>query len=159
MNQAQTTEAAASRELISFLIGTQEFCVDIMSVREIRGWTPATPLPHSPSYVRGVINLRGAVLSIVDLAARLGFPPTEPSARAVIIVAQIGGRSGRQVVGLLVDAVTGILTVTADTVQPTPDVASDMARSFVTGVLAIDGRMISLVTLDHVLPSVERQAA
>ena len=155
MSQAQKTEGAGPRELISFLIGTQEFCVDIMSVREIRGWTPATPLPHSPPFVRGVINLRGAVLSIVDLAARLGFPPTEPSARAVIIVAQVGG----QVVGLLVDAVTGILTVTADTVQPTPDVASDMARSFVTGVLAVEGRMISLITLDHVLPSVERQAA
>ena len=155
MNQAQKTEGAGSRELISFLIGTQEFCVDIMSVREIRGWTPATPLPHSPPFVRGVINLRGAILSIVDLAARLGFPPTEPSARAVIIVAQVGC----QVVGLLVDAVTGILTVTADTVQPTPDVASDMARSFVTGVLAVEGRMISLITLDHVLPSVERQAA
>lgn len=155
MNQAQKTDGAGSRELISFLIGTQEFCVDIMSVREIRGWTPATPLPHSPPFVRGVINLRGAVLSIVDLAARLGFPPTEPSARAVIIVAQVD----RHVVGLLVDAVTGILTVTADTVQPTPDVASDMARSFVTGVLAVEGRMISLITLDHVLPSVERQAA
>ncbi len=155
MKEAQKTDGAASRELISFLIGTQEFCVDIMSVREIRGWTPATPLPHSPGYVRGVINLRGAVLSIVDLAARLGFPPTEPSARAVIIVAQVG----QQVVGLLVDAVTGILTVTADTVQPTPDVASDMARSFVTGVLAVEGRMISLITLDHVLPAAERQAA
>ncbi len=155
MTEAHKTDGAASRELISFLIGTQEFCVDIMSVREIRGWTPATPLPHSPGYVRGVINLRGAVLSIVDLAARLGFPPTEPSARAVIIVAQVG----HQVVGLLVDAVTGILTVTGDTVQPTPDVASDMARSFVTGVLAVDGRMISLITLDHVLPAAERQAA
>ncbi len=155
MNEAQKSDGAASRELISFLIGTQEFCVDIMSVREIRGWTPATPLPHSPAYVRGVINLRGAVLSIVDLAARLGFPATEPSARAVIIVAQVG----QQVVGLLVDAVTGILTVTADTVQPTPDVASDMARSFVTGVLAVEGRMISLITLDHVLPAAERQAA
>ncbi len=155
MNVAQKTDGAASRELISFLIGTQEFCVDIMSVREIRGWTPATPLPHSPGYVRGVINLRGAVLSIVDLAARLGFPPTEPSARAVIIVAQVS----HQVVGLLVDAVTGILTVTSDTVQPTPDVASDMARSFVTGVLAVEGRMISLITLDHVLPAAERQAA
>ena len=85
----------------------------------------------------------------------MGFPPTEPSARAVIIVAQVG----RQVVGLLVDAVTGILTVTCDSVQPTPDVASDMARSFVTGVLAVEGRMISLITLDHVLPSVDREAA
>lgn len=155
METKAKSDATSPRELITFLIGSQEFCVDIMSVREIRGWTPATPLPHSPAFVRGVINLRGAVLSIVDLAARLGLPPTEPSARHVIIVAQVG----LQVVGLLVDAVSDILTVTGDTIQPTPDVASDLARSFVRGVLAIDGRMISLITLDHVLPSADREAA
>jgi purine-binding chemotaxis protein CheW len=148
-------ETTKPRELISFIIGKQEFCVDIMSVREIRGWSPATPLPHSPAFVRGVINLRGAVLSIVDLASRLGLPTSEPSARHVIIVAQVG----TQVAGLLVDAVTGILTVTAETIRPTPDVASEMARSFVKGVLAIDNRMITLITLDHVLPSQEQEAA
>ena len=93
-------------ELISFRIGAQEFCVDIMAVREIRGWTPATPLPQAPSYVRGVINLRGAVLPIVDLSARLGLGDTEPSVRNVIIVVRIGTR----LVGLLVDAVSEILT-------------------------------------------------
>lgn len=149
------TETTKPRELISFIIGKQEFCVDIMSVREIRGWSPATPLPHSPAFVRGVINLRGAVLSIVDLALRLGLPSSEPSARHVIIVAQVG----HQIAGLLVDAVTGILTVTAETIRPTPDVASEMARSFVKGVLAIDNRMITLITLDHVLPSQELEAA
>ncbi|MGD0633027.1 MAG: chemotaxis protein CheW [Beijerinckiaceae bacterium] len=148
-------ETTKPRELISFIIGKQEFCVDIMSVREIRGWSPATPLPHSPAFVRGVINLRGAVLSIVDLGSRLGLPTSEPSARHVIIVAQVGS----QIAGLLVDAVTGILTVTAETIRPTPDVASEMARSFVKGVLAIDNRMITLITLDHVLPSQEQEAA
>lgn len=87
MHDANTI--ADRRELISFRIGAQEFCVDIMAVREIRGWTPATPLPHSPAYVRGVINLRGAVLPIVDLAERLGLPPSTPTQRHVIIVAQV----------------------------------------------------------------------
>ena len=155
MEISAKVETTKPRELISFIIGKQEFCVDIMSVREIRGWSPATPLPHSPAFVRGVINLRGAVLSIVDLASRLGLPSSEPSARHVIIVAQVGS----QIAGLLVDAVTGILTVTAETIRPTPDVASEMARSFVKGVLAIDNRMITLITLDHVLPSLEREAA
>lgn len=145
----------ASRELISFRIAEQEFCVDIMSVREIRGWTPATALPHSPPFVRGVINLRGAVLSIVDLAARLGFGTTETSARHVIIVAQVG----RQLIGLLVDAVSDIITVDSDAIQPTPDVASEMARNFVRGVLAVDGRMISLIALENVLPHSDRVAA
>jgi len=145
-----------SRELVAFRIGAQEFCVDIMSVREIRGWTPATALPHSPKYVRGVINLRGAVLPIVDLAARLGLDSVDPTARHVIIVTQIG----RQIVGLLVDAVSDILTATDASIQPTPDVASDMAKTFVRGVLAIDGRMISLVALDDMLPATgQREAA
>ncbi|MGP0060108.1 MAG: chemotaxis protein CheW [Beijerinckiaceae bacterium] len=152
-------DTSRGRELIAFRIGRQEFCVDIMSVREIRGWTPATPLPQSPSYVRGVINLRGAVLPIVDLSARLGYPPAEATARHVIMVVQVGRQSHSQVVGLLVDAVSDILTVTDDVVQPTPDVASDMAKMFVRGVLAIEGRMISLIALDAVLPALDSEAA
>jgi purine-binding chemotaxis protein CheW len=107
------------RELISFRIGEQEFCVDIMAVREIRGWTPATPLPQSPSFINGVINLRGAVLPIMDLAARLGFATSVTSARSVIIVVKVGER----MIGLLVDAVSDILMITDDMVQVAPDVA------------------------------------
>ena len=66
-------DTAAARELISFQIGTQEFCVDITSVREIRGFTPATPVPHAPPHMRGVINLRGAVMPVIDLGRRLGM--------------------------------------------------------------------------------------
>ena len=141
-------QGAPARELISFRIGEQEFCVDIMEVREIRGWTPATPLPQAPSFVRGVINLRGAVLPIVDLGARLGLGAADPSARHVIIVAQVQN----QIVGLLVDAVSDILTVTDAMIQPTPDVASDLVRMFVRGLLAIDGRLVSFISLDRVLP-------
>ncbi|MGH6761726.1 MAG: chemotaxis protein CheW [Phyllobacterium sp.] len=155
MKNLNQNETHGNRELIAFRIGRQEFCVDIMSVREIRGWTPATELPQSPSYVRGVINLRGQVLPIVDLAARLGFPVPEPTVRHVIMVTQIG----TQVVGLLVDAVSDILTVTDEVIQQTPDVASDVAKTFVQGVIAIEDRMISLVALDQVLPSFEAVAA
>jgi len=144
-----------ARELISFRIGSQEFCVDIMAVREIRGWTQATQLPQSPAFVRGVINLRGAVLPVVDLASRLGFESSEATARHVIIVAQIGA----QVVGLLVDAVSDILTVTDEVIQPTPDVASDTAKTFVRGLMAIEGRMISLISLDNLLPDQHLEAA
>jgi purine-binding chemotaxis protein CheW len=155
INGLATSKAPDAHELIAFRIGAQEFCVDIMTVREIRGWTPATVLPQSPSFISGVINLRGAVLPIVDLAGRLGFPNAEPTARHVIIVAQIGN----QLAGLLVDAVSDILTVNEDTIQPTPDVASDLVRSFVRGLLPMDGRMISLISLDHVLPDAVLEAA
>lgn len=143
------------RELISFRVGEQEFCVDIMSVREIRGWTPASPMPHSPAYVRGVINLRGAVLPVIDLAARLGLGVADATDRHVIIVARIGNRT----VGLLVDAVSDILTVTDETIQPPPDVGCDMVKSTVKGLLAVDGRMISLISMDEVLPAGEAEAA
>jgi len=149
------TPAGLGRELISFRIGPQEFCVDIMSVREIRGWTPATALPQAPAFVRGVINLRGAVLPIVDLGARLGLGAADPTARHVIIVAQVGD----QVLGLLVDAVSDILTVTDDMIQPTPDVASELVRTFVRGLLAMDGRMVSFISLDRVLPDGELDIA
>jgi purine-binding chemotaxis protein CheW len=148
-------QASIVRELIAFRIGDQEFCVDIMAVREIRGWTPATPLPRAPGFMKGVINLRGAVLPIVDLGSRFGLTTSEPSARHVIMVAHIAGR----LVGLLVDAVSDIIQLTDEAVQPTPDVASDEVRTFVKGIFAIDGRMISLIDLDHILPEIEAEAA
>ncbi|WEX78006.1 chemotaxis protein CheW [Sinorhizobium numidicum] len=155
MSNAAKNLTTGARELIAFRVGNQEFCVNIMSVREIRGWAPATPMPHAPPFVLGVINLRGAVLPIVDLSARLGMTPAEPTVRHVIIVAQVKN----QVVGLLVDAVSDILTVSDEEIQPTPDILSDFEKSFARGVLAIGGRMICLIELDAVFPREEREAA
>jgi purine-binding chemotaxis protein CheW len=155
MDQIAKSVANGQRELISFRIGEQEFCIDVMSVREIRGWTPATPLPHAPSYVLGMINLRGAVLPIMDLSARLGMTPAVPDVRHVIIVTQIK----RHLVGLLVDGVSDILTIDENVIQPTPEVASDLQRNFARGILAIDQRMICLIELDTLFPEMESQAA
>ncbi|WP_438750212.1 chemotaxis protein CheW [Pararhizobium sp. O133] len=145
----------AGRELIAFRIGDQEFCVNVMSVREIRGWTKATPMPHAPKYVLGVINLRGVVLPIIDLSARLGMKPTEPTVRHVIIVTQVMDK----VVGLLVEAVSDILTINEEDIQPTPDMTSEFERTFARGVLAIDKRMICLIELEAVFPHSESEAA
>ena len=155
MSYAVKNLVEGARELIAFRIGDQEFCVNIMSVREIRGWTPATPLPHSPSYVLGVINLRGAVLPIINLSIRLGMKPVEPEARHVIIVAQVGAK----VVGLLVEAVSDILTVSDDNIQPTPEVTSDLEKQYARGILAIDKRMICLIELGALFPDAESEAA
>jgi len=148
MAEIGRTESAMKREMITFLVGAQEFCVDVMSVREIRVWMPVTPLVHAPSFVCGMLNLRGAVLPIIDFAARLGLPPTEPGSRHAILVVEIAN----QMVGLLVEGVSEILTIGQDMIQPTPDVASQMAKDFVSGIVAIDKRMISLISLDAILP-------
>ena len=95
------------------------------------------------------------MLPIVDLAVRFGLPPSGATARNVIIVVQIG----TQQVGLLVDEVSDILTATDDSIQPTPDLGSDTAKEFVRGLIAIDGRMICLISLDHVLPVADLEAA
>ncbi|WP_279480720.1 chemotaxis protein CheW [Aureimonas sp. SK2] len=147
MTEASTS--AENRELIAFTVAGQEFCVDVQTVREIRSYTAATAIPHAPPYVIGVVNLRGMVLPIVDLGDRLGFGRTAPNARSAIIVADIGG----DLVGLLVDSMSSIMTVRQDQLQPAPDVASSLAQSFVGAVLAIDDRMISLLSVQGVLPA------
>jgi purine-binding chemotaxis protein CheW len=154
MAEIKTTDAV-SHELIAFRVGAQEFCVNIMAVCEIRGWTEATVLPQAPKYVRGVINLRGAVLPIVDFAMRIGLASTEPTARHVVIVTQIN----HQQVGLLVDAVSDILTISDESIQPTPDIASELVKEFVQGLLPVDSRMISLISLANILQTEEVLAA
>jgi purine-binding chemotaxis protein CheW len=148
MIDSTKTDGPAAK-LVAFHIDRQEFCIDLMSVREIRSWTHATPLPQAPPFLRGVIDLRGSVLPIVDLAARLGFAPAEPSARHAIMVVQCGS----QVVGLLVEGVSDIFTVGEKEVQPTPDVASEATKQLVQGMIVMDGRMISRVVLDSIVPA------
>ncbi|AXV14411.1 chemotaxis protein CheW [Neorhizobium sp. SOG26] len=155
MSYAVKNLVQEGRELIAFRIGDQEFCVNIMSVREIRGWTPATPMPHAPAYMMGVINLRGAVLPIIDLSARLGMKEAEPTARHVIIVAQVKTK----IVGLLVEAVSDILTITDDNIQPVPEVSSELEKQYARGILAIDKRMICMIDLDALFAEKESEAA
>jgi len=142
-------------ELLSFHVGEQEYSVDIMSVREIRGWSKATPLPHAPSYVRGVINLRGTVLPIVDLASRLGLPSGEENARNVIIVVHING----QTLGLLVNAVSDILAIPQEDMQTPPELAADVSRTFIRSLTIYEGRMIRVLNLEAVMPNNEGMAA
>lgn len=155
MTELDIDALTTGNEYIAFRVGHQDICVDIMSVREIRGWTEETILPHAPSFVRGVINLRGTVLPIVDLAQRLGFDPTPASERHVIIVAQMD----EQIVGLLVEAVSEILTIDPAEIQETPEIVSDATRQFIHGTTTIDERLVSVMNVQNVLPIVVKKAA
>ncbi|MEO7641787.1 MAG: chemotaxis protein CheW [Ramlibacter sp.] len=154
MQDTANASKANARELIAFRVGEQEFCVDIMAVRELRGWTETTPLPQAPAYVRGVINLRGTVLPVIDMGVRIGLPACEASARHVIIVVCVGD----QLVGLLVDSVCDILNVAEEGLQPTPEVACETLHSFVSALVSIDDRMVGLLALDHLLPALAQAA-
>lgn len=142
-------------ELISFEIGDQFFCVDIRAVREIRGWTPATALPQTPSYLMGVINLRGAVIPVLDLRNRLGLGRTEPSSRHVIVVIQTEGL----VAGLLVDGVEETFQVAVDKLQPPPAIGSIATDQFVDAILPMEGRMLSRLVVGALLPGEIAKAA
>ena len=134
-----------SSQLITFQIGEQFLGVDIMAIREIRAWSPSTLLPHVPDYVRGVINLRGNVLPVIDLAARLGWGLTEPTGRHVIIVVRIA----EQLHGLIVDAVNDIVTVNDEAMQGPPSLSTDSASAFLKGLVAVEDRMVMVLSLDN----------
>jgi len=132
-----------ARQLITFRLGEQSFGLDIMAIREIRAWSPATRLPHVPPYVAGVVNLRGTVLPVIDLAARLGWEPANPTDRHVIIVAQVG----TQLRGLIVDAVSDIVTAQDEEMQPPPATGSDEVVPYLEGLLALEDRMVMVLDL------------
>lgn len=136
-----------TKQLITFQLGDQILGVDIMAIREIRAWSPATPLPNVPAHVRGVVNLRGVVLPVLDLRHRMGWGATDPTARHVIIVVQIG----EQLQGLIVDAVNDIVTIALDAMQPIPDMGDAPAANFLEGLATIDERMILVLSLDRLV--------
>jgi purine-binding chemotaxis protein CheW len=149
------TEIRVGQELIVVEIAGQRFAVDIMSVREIRGWSASTRLPHAPEHVLGMINLRGQVLPVIDFAARLGLGLSDANAASVVIVAEVEG----QLFGLLVDAVCDILTLQEGMLQPTPHVGSAAVQTFVRGVITTDSAIVTLLALEPVLPPMEGLAA
>ncbi|MBP1853259.1 chemotaxis protein CheW [Rhizobium halophytocola] len=140
MNVTQTE----SLEIIAFRLNDQSFCVKTRSIREIRGWAPVTPVPHSPREVLGVINLRGTVIPIIDLSVKLGMPSTEASERSAIIVTDVNDMT----LGLLVEGVSDILTVPAESLQPVPQSAGQSAK-YAEGILAHQGTMICFLKLEE----------
>ena len=155
MKHVSNASELPRRELLSFRLGEQEFCLDIMAVREIRGWTEATPLPRAPAYIRGMINLRGTVFPVVDMSVRFGLPVNDLASRKVIIVVWIDTK----LVGLLVDSVCDIIAVTDADLQPTSELAGEAIRSLVSAVLTVENRMLCLITLNNLVPELDEAAA
>jgi len=145
--RAAEDAATVPNQLISFAIGDDQYGVDIMSVREIKGWTAITPLPGQPEYVRGVLNLRGVIVPIVDLRCRFGQGLTSATPLHIVIVVQIAGR----VVGLLADRVLDIVSLDAAEIKPVPKVAQSQRANFLCGLVTSDDAMIALIDLPNLL--------
>jgi purine-binding chemotaxis protein CheW len=142
-------------QLISFAIGNDQFGVDIMAVREIKGWTDITPLPRQPDYVRGVLNLRGVIVPIVDLRCRFGQGLTQATPLHIVIIVQIGEKP----IGLLADRVLDIVSLDVTQIKPVPRVAQAHRLNFLSGLIATDDAMIALIDLSHLLSAQDDQDA
>lgn len=136
---------AHSHQFMTFTLGAEEYGIDIMVVREIKGWTDTTTIPNAPPHVRGVINLRGIVVPIFDLRARFGMGHTEPTKMHVVIIASTDSKT----VGLLVDTVSDIISVNEDSIRPVPDMGMANDDNFLDGLVTSGERMVTLVSLQR----------
>lgn len=134
-------------EYISFAIGNDQYGVEIMSVREIKGWSGITHLPKQPEYVRGVLNLRGVMVPIIDLRCRFDQGMTEATAMHIVIIVQIGAR----LVGLLADRVLDIVSIARSKIQPVPRMENAAEAEFLSGLVTVDDAMLALIDLQHLL--------
>ena len=140
--------AAPLLHLIAFQLDREEYGVPVACVREVSRVGEITRVPQAPDHIRGVMNLRGRILPVLELRTRVGHPPlTTPGSQARVVVAEIHGR----VLGLLVDSVAQVLKVPSDRVVPPPDDARSVAADYLTGVAQLDGRLIILLDLERML--------
>lgn len=130
-------------QYVTFTVGDEEYGVNILAVREIRGWTPESRLPNMPDYVRGVVNLRGIIIPIFDLRARFGGGVTQVTKRHVVVVVQVGDRTR----GVLVDAISDILSVSRSAIKPPPAMESAglIDAQYLSGLYTAEDRMVTLL--------------
>jgi purine-binding chemotaxis protein CheW len=145
MNVQHKGATGETVEIIAFKLHEQQYCVKTISIREIRGWGPVTSLPRAPVDVLGVMNLRGTVIPIVDLAVRLGMAKAEANERSAIVVTSVKGKT----VGLMVDRVSDILTVSASELQPVP-AGVGVDTSYAQGIIARQETMICFLNLEAI---------
>jgi purine-binding chemotaxis protein CheW len=138
-------KSSSPTEFISFAIGDEQYGVDIMAVREIKEWSGVTQLPNQPDYMRGVLNLRGTMVPIIDLRCRFGQGLTDATPVHVVIVVHVDGKT----VGLLADRVLDIVSVEGSQVQPVPQVSRGSQANFLSGLVTIDSTMIALINLNN----------
>jgi purine-binding chemotaxis protein CheW len=147
----QGSSAPGSQQVLTFVLGTETYGVDILRVQEIRGWSSVTKIPHAPSHVLGVLNLRGSIVPIVDLRMQFNLERAEYTAVTVIIVLSVQSRKGRRDFGVVVDGVSDVVDVNSAQVKPAPDLGSREATEHIRGLMPIADRMVVLLDIDRLI--------
>ncbi len=154
-SEHSTGELLSGEQYLSFMLDDEEYGVDILRVQEVRGWTPVTRLPASPPYIKGVLNLRGAIVPVVDLRERFGFPTLPYGPTTVVVVVRAMQEDQERVIGLVVDAVAETYHISADQIRPAPRLETAIRPDFIAGLATINERMIVMLDLDHLLSADE----
>ena len=151
MNMDGETQNSASYEFLAFTLGNEEYGIDILKVQEIRGYENPTRIANAPDFLKGVINLRGLIVPIVDMRIKFNLGAAEYNNLTVVIILNIGGR----IVGIVVDSISDVITLGAEQIKPAPAMASVLDTGYLTGLGAVDERMLILVDIDKLMSSSE----
>jgi purine-binding chemotaxis protein CheW len=149
MNSTADAVNADSSEFLTFTLGAEEYGVDILKVQEIRRYDTVTRIPDTPDFIKGVVNLRGTIVPVIDLRQKLKFERADYDAFTVMIILNIA----RRVVGMVVDSVSDVMQLSAEQIRPAPEFGASVDTRFITGLGAIDDRMLILVDIEKLLRS------
>jgi purine-binding chemotaxis protein CheW len=149
--RAAVTTAPGAQQVLTFVLGSETYGVDILRVQEIRGWSSVTKIPHAPPHVLGVLNLRGSIVPIVDMRMQFNLERAEYNAVTVIIVLSVQSRNGRRDFGVVVDGVSDVVTVDEAQVKPAPELGSRSATEHIRGLLPVADRMVVLLDIDRLI--------
>lgn len=141
----------ANNQYLTFFMAGEEYGVDILRVQEIRGWESATPLPNAPAHIKGVINLRGTIVPIVDLRQCFGMKSIEYSPITVVIVLKVKHDQGSRIMGIVVDAVSDVYALSQAEMRPAPDLGEGTDTDFIKGLVTVNERMLILLNIDRLL--------
>jgi len=150
---ADRSATESSEQYLTFILAGEEYGVDILRVQEIKGWDKVTRIPHTPDYVLGVINLRGAVVPIIDLRRRFNLDAIDFGPTTVVIVLRIRRGRGIHVVGMVVDAVSEVYNVGSGDTKPPPDICGNIDTVFVKALATIESKMLILLDVDRLIGS------
>ncbi len=140
-----------SDQFLTFIMAGEEYGVDILTVQEIRGWESVTPIPNAPQHVKGVINLRGTIVPIIDLRLRFGLADVSYGPMTVVIVMKVESARGKRIMGIVVDAVSDVYSLSMQEVRGAPDLGDHVNTSYIKGLVNVDSKMVILLDINELL--------
>ena len=140
-------------QYLTFMPAGEEYGVDILRVQEIKGWDSVTPIPNTPPYIKGVINLRGTIVPIFDLRERFSLDQIPYGPTTVVIVLKVNKENGSRTMGIVVDAVSEVYNISTEGMKPSPDFGTSISMDFVHGLATVDDKMIIVLDIDRLLNS------